>query len=128
LKFFKAVQKVELKKGEAATTHPEEVALPYIFLKVERRLIKVDLSEIIYIEGLGDYLKVHLTSQTYITYMTMSKLEALLPAAFIRIHRSAIVNTAYIQFIEGNFIKVMNLDLAIGPTYRELLIDRLRKG
>jgi len=50
-----------------------------IFLKVDRRLIKVDFSKILYIQGMGDYLKVHAIKKTYITYMTMGKIESLLP-------------------------------------------------
>jgi len=124
-RFLKAVQKVSFTRVETGKSHPEHAAMLYIFLKVDRRLVKVNLSAIIYIEGSGDYLKVHTTSQTYVTYMTLSKIEALLTAAFIRIHKSLIVNTAYIQFVEGNFIKVNNMDLPIGLTYRETLLKRL---
>jgi len=125
-RFLKAVQKISVAKIEAETSYSRIPEITYIFLKVDRRLIKVDLSSIIYIEGFGDYLKVHTSNQTYITYMTMAKLESLLPASkFIRVHRSTIVNTDFIQFIEGNFIKVNNIDLAIGSTYREGLMQRI---
>ena len=88
--------------------------------------MKIDLSSIVYIEAFGDYLKIHSTHQTYVTYMTLGKLESLLPTSvFIRIHRSTIVNTSFIQFVEGNFVKVNNTDLAIGQTYRENLIRNL---
>jgi DNA-binding LytR/AlgR family response regulator len=56
----------------------------------------------------------------------MRKIESLLPVSkFVRIHRSTIVNIASIQFVEGNFIKVNNVDLAIGLTYREGLLQKL---
>lgn len=125
-RFLKAVQKISVTRTDQTTVYPKADETPYIFLKVDRRLVKIDLSSIVYIEGLGDYLKVHATNQTYVTYMTMGKSESLLPSSrFIRIHRSTIVNTAFIQYIEGNFIKVNDRDLAIGPTYREGLLKRL---
>jgi len=106
---------------------PEEKEISHIFLKADRRLIRIELAAILYVEALGDYLKVHTTGKTYITYMTMGKLEALLPAAtFIRIHRSTIIHTAFIEFVEGNTVKIDNVHLAIGQTYRGNLLRRLQ--
>ena len=125
-RFLKAVQRIGFSKIEGSSDQAKALETTYVFLKVDRRLIKIDLSSIIYIEGFGDYLKVHTVSRTYTAYMTMAKLQSLLPASkFIRIHRSTIVNIAFIQFIEGNFIKVNNIDLPIGSTYRESLVQRL---
>lgn len=73
----------------------EDPETTYIFLKVNRRLIKVGLSSILYVEGWGDYLKVHTTDQTYITYMTMGKPEALLPASKFK---GYICNSKYIFY------------------------------
>jgi DNA-binding LytR/AlgR family response regulator len=121
-RFLKAVQRIKNESLLAATT-PK---INDIFLKVDRRLIKIPLSDILYAEGLGDYLKVHTSSQTYVTYMTMGKLESLLPASkFIRIHRSTIVNTSFIKYIEGNFVKLNDLELSIGQTYKENLLKKL---
>lgn len=125
-RFLKAVQRVGLNENLPQLVQQQTLNLSYIFLKVDKRLVKIDLSSIVHIEGLGDYLKVHTTHQSYITYMTLGKLESLLPASiFIRIHRSIIVNTSFIQFIEGNIVKVNSTDLAIGQTYRENLIKKL---
>lgn len=124
-RFLKAVQKVGLHKAVSppASPAPEVTA---VFLKVDRRLVKFNFAEIVYIEGLGDYLKVHTASQSHITYMTLTKLETLLPASrFVRIHRSTIVNTDYIQFIEGNFVNVGKAELPIGLTYRDSLLKRI---
>jgi DNA-binding LytR/AlgR family response regulator len=121
-RFLKAVQRIKNESLLEATT-PK---INDIFLKVDRRLIKIPLSDILYAEGLGDYLKVHTSSQTYVTYMTMGKLESLLPASkFIRIHRSTIVNTSFIKYIEGNFVKLNDLELSIGQTYKENLLKKL---
>ncbi len=125
-RFLKAVQKIGLNKNEPVPVNLQATEISGIFLKVDRRLVRVDLASIIYIEGLGDYLKVHTVGQTYVTYMALGKLEALLPASkFIRIHRSSIINKSRIQFIEGNFVRINDVDLSIGLTYRESLLENL---
>lgn len=125
-RFFKAFQKITLIKTNDQTFNLTINKVPYIFLKVDRRLIKIDLSSIIYIESFGDYLKVHTVTQLYVTYMTFAKLLNLLPALdFIRIHRSTIVNTCYIKFIEGNIVNIGNRELPIGQTYREGLVNKI---
>ncbi|OOQ60812.1 LytR/AlgR family response regulator transcription factor [Mucilaginibacter pedocola] len=125
-RFIKAVQKVNLKQASAEVIPTPAAENSFIFLKVDRRLIKINHADISHIEGYGDYLKVHTAAQTYVTYMTFSKLEQLLPAAnFIRIHRSTMVNTAYIQFAEGNFLRVAGQDLAIGQSYRDKVFQKL---
>jgi DNA-binding LytR/AlgR family response regulator len=130
-RFIKAIQKLkpgnEVPVDKPATPSVQENT-GHIFLKVDRRLIKIDLADIIYIEAYGDYLKVHTATQTYVTYMTFNKIEQLLPATgFMRIHRSTMVNTAYIRFIEGNFVRVGEQDLAIGQSYRDRLMGSLNQ-
>jgi DNA-binding LytR/AlgR family response regulator len=125
-RFLKAVQKIGSNKNGSITVDQQPSEISSIFLKVDKRLVKIDLSTIIYVEGLGDYLKVHTAGQTYVTYMALGKLEALLPASkFIRIHRSTIINKTMIQFIEGSFVRINNIDLSIGLTYRENLLKCL---
>lgn len=123
-RFLKAIQKVGWHNTQLPVLPAPETTA--VFLKIDRRLVKFNLADIIYAEGLGDYLKIHTTGQPAVTYMTLHKLETLLPAArFVRIHRSIIVNTDYIQFIEGNMVKAGQYELPIGLTYREQLIKRI---
>lgn len=125
-RFLKAVQKAGLNKPEQSQTAVPVSEITDIFLKVDRRLVKIPLSAILYAEALGDYLKIHTTKQSYVTYMTMGKLEALLPSSrFLRIHRSTIVNISFIQYIEGNIVNLNNTELAIGQTYKEILLKKL---
>jgi DNA-binding LytR/AlgR family response regulator len=125
-RFIKAVQKLGSDNEILISNKPDSKADSYIFLKVDRRLVKVDFMDIVYVEAYGDYLKVHSIKETYITYMTLNKLELLLSnLRFIRIHRSTIINKAFIQFIEGNCIHVNDVNLAIGLTYRECLLANL---
>jgi len=125
-RFLKAVQKIGLNRNKPLAENNPAQEISNIFLKVDRRLVKVDLISILFVEALGDYLKVHTVDRVHITYMALGKLETLLPAGqFIRIHRSIIVNKGMIQFVEGNFVRVNDTDLPIGLTYKEKLMKNL---
>lgn len=125
-RFIKAIQKVAPNKAATDSIPSPTDEANHLFLKIDRRLVKVNLPEITYVEGYGDYLKVHTTAQTHVTYMTFAKLEQLLPPnKFLRIHRSTMVNTAHIQFAEGNFIRVADQDLPIGQSYKDKVFQKL---
>jgi DNA-binding LytR/AlgR family response regulator len=126
-RFIKAMQKVSPKKEGAIETSLKPAEYPYLFLKVNKRLIKINHEDIIYAEGLGDYIKVYTAAQSYVTYLTMNKLESLLPGQqFARIHRSTIINLGHIQYVEGNFVRINSNDLPIGLTYKDGLVQKLR--
>lgn len=125
-RFAKAVQRVIPKTGEAIVPAAGSEENSYLFLKVNKRLLKIDYNDIMYAESLGDYLKVYTQAETYLSYMTLGKLEVLLPVArFARIHRSTIVGLKYIQYVEGNIVRVAEKDLAIGLTYKNNLSQKM---
>ncbi|NIG53392.1 LytTR family DNA-binding domain-containing protein [Chitinophaga sp. Cy-1792] len=124
-RFLKSVQKI-VQPGRVDHEERDALQTTSIFLKVDKRLVKVDFSEIRYIEALGDYLKVHTTGGTLVSYITIGKIESLLPASkFIRIHRSTIINASFIQYLEGNFMVVDGIKLSVGLTYKDALVRRL---
>jgi DNA-binding LytR/AlgR family response regulator len=125
---IKAVQKVAARNIPAAVMPQLPDETPYVFLKVNRRLIRIDHADIIYAESSGDYLKIYTAAKTHITNMTLSKFEALLPVhRFARIHRSTLVNLSFIQYVEGNFVRIHEQELSIGLTYKESLSQKLRQ-
>lgn len=94
-----------------------------IFLKTEHRIVRVDIADIRYIEGMSEYLKVHIEGQRPIIMLfSMKKMEERLPSHFLRIHRSYIVNMRHVQEVTKNRI-VMDADtyLPIGDMYKEPL-------
>lgn len=92
------------------------------FVKTDYKTIRVSISDIRYIEGMSEYLKLHLESQSkpVITLLSMKKMEDFLPENFMRIHRSYIVNLDKVQEVNKNRI-IMDADtyLPIGDNYRE---------
>ena len=93
-----------------------------LFVKTDYRVVKIAISDIRYVEGMSEYLKLHLEGQPrpIITLLSMKKLEERLPKQFMRIHRSYIVNLTKIQEVNKNRI-IMDKDtyLPIGDLYKE---------
>jgi len=128
-RFLKAVNKAEEKLGERAANNavPEFQNETYFFVKADKKLIKVNFDDIIYIEGLKDYVILRQDATRVITLQTMKSLEARLPSTqFKRIHRSFIVNTKKIQAVVGNMVEVQEKgqtkNLPIGKIYRDELL------
>ncbi len=132
----KATEQLELQRKEtpAAMGHtPEEDNPDYIFVKADKKLVKINFDEIIYIEGLKDYVIIRLENTRVITLQTMKSLEDKLPMGmFKRIHRSYIVNINKISAIVGNMVEVMEKGqakhLPVGKNYRDELLDMVNKN
>ncbi len=133
----KAIDQVGLQqKDDAAGAPDQSTSAPkqdYFFVKADKKLVKVNFKEIIYIEGLKDYVIIRMDSSRVITLQTMKSLEQKLPSGqFMRIHRSYIVNVEKINAIIGNMVEVMEKNqakhLPIGKNYREDLLTMINKN
>ncbi len=112
-------------KPEVIETQKNETS-DYIFVRSDRRMIKVDFEDIIYIESYSDYIKIHQKEETIVTRETISALEARLPKAqFIRIHRSYIVAISQIKSFTNEAITVSDKELTISRSYRFDVLKRL---
>ncbi|MBR4239130.1 MAG: response regulator transcription factor [Prevotella sp.] len=92
-----------------------------LFLKTEHRVVRIKMSDIKYVEGMSEYLKIHFDNQKpLIVLLSMKKLEERLPQHFMRIHRSYIINLRKIQEVNKNRV-IMDADtyLPIGDIYRD---------
>lgn len=128
-RFLKAINKAKeqlnLQTGNAAAAKvPAEDTPDFFFVKADKKLIKVNYEEIIYIEGLKDYVIIKLETGRVITLQTMKSLEAKLPSGrFQRVHRSYIVNVKKIKAVMGNMVEVIEKGsakhLPIGKNYRD---------
>ncbi len=99
-----------------------------IFVKTDYKVVKLAISDIRYIEGMSEYLKIHLESQPkpVVTLLSMKKMEEYLPPYFMRIHRSYIINLKMIQEVNKNRV-IMDSDtyLPIGDNYKDAFNDYL---
>ena len=108
------------------TSHVDSDAPDTIFIKADRKLIQVRLADILYIEGLKDYVKIYVEGQTYpiLSLMTMKSMEELLPRSrFVRVHRSYIVQPEKIKIIERNRIVFGKERIPISDSYKAIFAD-----
>ncbi|WP_316814645.1 LytTR family DNA-binding domain-containing protein [Pedobacter nyackensis] len=104
----------------------------YFFIKTDQvqKYIKVNLKDLVAIEGLNNYVKIHTVAGMHIAYLTMKELEAKLEGndSFIRVQRSFIISTDFINKVEGAFITLNNkLEVPLGTTYKKHFFSFLDK-
>ncbi|MES2650835.1 MAG: LytTR family DNA-binding domain-containing protein [Bacteroidota bacterium] len=132
-RFYKAVEKVrnQMQKEEVATpvvvepvqnasTSPSASVQDFIFVKTEHKIQKIQLDDILYIEGLKDYISIFTKNERVITLQNMKKMEETLPKGeFIRVHKSYIISLDKIESIERSRISITGKIIPIGDTYRD---------
>lgn len=123
-RFLKAVQKAAdfLRTREPSHGESQEIENPeerFIFIKSSKKTYKVNLSEILYIEALGDYVKIYTDGRMIVSYQSLKNLESLLPAkSFPRIHKSFIIALSRIDMIEGNQVKIRERMIPVGTNFK----------
>ncbi|MGH1337350.1 MAG: LytR/AlgR family response regulator transcription factor [Aureispira sp.] len=129
-RFAKAVNKaISQEPAEPEATNTSKESADYIFVKADKKLIKIHFNDIFYIEGLKDYVILHTPTGRVVTLQTMKSLETKLPQdLFMRVHRSYIVNLGNITIIEGNTIQIGKKIIPIGKNYKETLLDMVNQN
>lgn len=132
-RFYKAVEKVhnQMKIAVPAAvpqsfvaTAPSPVASnpiqDFIFVKTEHKIQKIQLDDILYIEGLKDYISIYTKAERIITLQNMKKMDETLPKGqFVRVHKSYIISLDKIESIERSRISIFGKIIPIGDTYRD---------
>ena len=93
--------------------------------------MRVAVADVLFVEGMKDYLKIHTTNnKVIVTHMTMTKMESMLDeASFLRVNRSSSCEKAAVRAINGNVIETINnVELPIGVNYREAIRKITEKG
>ena len=131
--FLRAASKARTLRSSKTETvqKPTGETADYIFLKVEYQLVKVMLADIRYIEGLKDYVKVHLESKEHpiLSLSSLKSMEEKLPEKqFMRIHRSYIVNLQKIDSITKTYLQIGKEQLTISENYRDVFHARIKSG
>jgi two-component system LytT family response regulator len=103
-------------------------AEPTFLIKSDKKLYRLPFQTVLYLEGFGDYVKVHTTrTKPLLTKDTLKRLAKELPThTFIRIHRSYVVALQAIQYVEGNQVSVNDVMIPVSETYRKQLIELIR--
>lgn len=127
-RFLKAVNKAQelfaLKNTpqsiNSAPIKPQEKESKQVFIKSDKRLININLSDIYYLESYGNYVKVWTEKEFVLTPRTLSSFVAQLPEKdFMQVHKSFIINRKFIDYTEGNMLRMKNENtVAIGKNYR----------
>ncbi|GAA5042712.1 DNA-binding response regulator [Marivirga lumbricoides] len=124
-RFIKAIDKVTGHfKLLSSRNEPQREENNHMFIKVDKKMIKVNFGDILYIESLKDYVRVVTRLGNYITHHNLRSITEILPSdRFIRIHRSFVVAIDEINSLEGNDIRVENKVLPIGRNYQKMIKD-----
>jgi two-component system, LytTR family, response regulator len=128
-RFLKAVNKVygqTVVKTETAATAEEKKSGSFVYFRADRKMVKIMLEDIFYIESMKDYVKVFTTGGMIITKQSISSVEAMLPEKeFIRTHRSYIVSARHIKSFTSELIDIHNTEIPIGKLFRNEVMKTL---
>lgn len=119
-RFLQAVNKAQENLSQRIT----DKQLDYIFVKTENRLEKIAINDILYIEGMRDYLRIHTINKKIMTLQSFNELEKLIPSHLVcRVHKSYMVAINKIESIERSEIKIGNVIIPVSLTYKEILFQ-----
>ena len=129
-RFFQAVNKfIEQKKESQPVVAPPTQAAQrdaHIYVNSNKKHIKVAFQDILYIESIKDYIRIHIPNQTIITKEKISEFEQKLPGHFLRIHRSFIVNLKQVTAFTAQDVEIGEREIPIGGSYKREVLGRLR--
>lgn len=123
-RFFQAIEKVQ----DALAKPGLPTGKKYIFIKTEYRLEKIDLSDILYIQGMGDYRQVHLVNNKRVmTLQTFREFEKQIdPAILCRVHKSYMVAIGKITSVERDEININGVIIPVSETYKKSFYELIR--
>ncbi|MDW3647504.1 MAG: LytTR family DNA-binding domain-containing protein [Bacteroidia bacterium] len=117
-RFYKAVNKALMKVEESGTEILAEE--DFMFIKSDTRIFKINYNDILYIEGMRDYIAVHTPKQRILTLMSMTRMLDKLPKRrFMRVHKSYIIGIGHIHMIQNNRVLINQKEIPISNSYKE---------
>ncbi|HLA57888.1 MAG TPA: LytTR family DNA-binding domain-containing protein [Puia sp.] len=119
-RFLQAVNKAQENLTQRVANKP----LEFIFVKTENRLEKITINDILYIEGMRDYLRIHTARKKIMTLQSFNELEQLLPSHLVcRVHKSYMVALNKIESIERSRIKIGDQLIPVSETYKDAFLQ-----
>jgi len=129
-RFFKAVNKVKnLTQHVVPSEIPvqQEVTHDHLYVNSNKKFIKVNFEDILYIESIKDYVRIHTETQKIMTKDTISSFYEKLPPIFLRIHRSFIVNAAKVTAFTAADVEIGEREIPIGNSYKNEVMEFLKR-
>ncbi len=121
-RFIKAVDKARANFSKGQATEDQS-----LLIKVDKKMLRLGIDDILCLESYGNYLKIHTPEQTYLTLSTMSAMLDSLPQGYLRVHKSYVIRLTAIRSIEGHLTQLSNgMQVPISRQYRSGLLDALR--
>lgn len=122
-RFYQSISKAKEYLGSLAPAINDSV-IPenrdYFFVKADYKVLKIKYKEVLFIEGLREYVRIHTINGKVISLLSMNKLEEVLPfKQFIRIHRSTIINMEHIDMVQGNLVVIGSHQLTISKSQKD---------
>lgn len=125
-RFMKAFERV-LKLHEHNDDQPDDDNNQFLFLKVDRKLVKILIQDILHIESLKDYIRVTTTNGTFISYQSLTSITEKLPAKkFMRIHRSFTVALERVNSVEGNCVEIAGTMIPVSRELKQEVLKALK--
>lgn len=125
-RFYKACLRYQklfsTSKMEAKVTSQER---NFLYAKSNRKVAKIPINDILYLEGMSNYVKVVCANQTFIVYHSLSGMLKELPNDFLRIHKSYIVNRQKVSFFSKDQVEINDIQLPIGKTFQENIDEKI---
>ena len=120
-RFFKAC----LRYKKMFASAPKDQDRDFLYAKSNRKMAKIPIANILYIEGMSNYVKVICQNNTYMVYTSLNSLLEELPEAFLRIHKSYIINKNKVAFFSKEQVEINEIQLPIGKTYQAEISQKL---
>lgn len=125
-RFEKSLKKLNAFKSDNDDDEKSSENVNYIYVNVERRLVKINIPDIFLIEAKGDYINIKTEKKNYIVHSTLKKIDDKLPSSlFLRVHRSFIINISEIIDIEDNSVLVKKNVIPVSRSNKSELMKRL---
>lgn len=116
-RFMKSVSKIN-KALSSSKNEVTEDNKQFVFVKIDKKLHKIYLDSIIYIESLRDYIKIHTSTEVHLVHQTLKSFTATLPKEiFIRVHRSFTISIGKVNAVNGNTLEISDKQIPIGRNY-----------
>ena len=129
-RFIQAVNKLQSFTSAEQIQQEETIAdatTDYLFVKSGKQVHKIEYAAIYYLEALKEYIAIHTVKEKILVYKRMKEVAESLPAQFVRIHNSYIVNIQHIKNIDSNMVLIQEQRLPVSNSYRELFQQRINE-